>query len=593
MAQYPSQLPTLTRVGNGTVGGADDPAADGSATDAVVVVTAAQVEIEAIAATLGINPQGVAATVGARLGAVETAVSGKADSSSTTAALAGKADASATTAALATKADLVGGVLPTSQLPAIAVVEFLGSVASQAAMLALSGQKGDWCIRTDQSKVFVITGTDPTQVGSWTAMSYPSAPVTTVNGQSGAVVLAAADVGAQPSDSDLTAIAALTTTTFGRALLTLADAAALTALGNVFTSSLKGLAPASGGGTSNFLRADGTWAAPSAGGGTTWTTGSTIPADTDGVASGFYVQTGLTDFGSQRVFGPKAGSTTTLTVTTRAHTNFWALITTSAAHGLTPGMPVTISGVGAAYNGSWIVAETPSSTTFTVKTGTSTTESSTASSGSVASAWPAFRLFGRNVPYFSALEHNSANTSLPVADGAWLYGPDTAGWANAAIPAPFTISGTSGYPVFSSTFITGASTTGEAYGLLGTGSGVLQTISAALTAPSEATGKAGVVLASAGTTFGIEVHLRNDNKLYVDRNFGGSITNLYTSSTASSTGTVYVARMGGFFLVVGSAWGCDVRLETGALGSYWDMGLFLKNTNTGRITTSSLRFGAT
>ncbi len=40
-----------------------------------------------------------------------------------------------------------------------------------------------------------------------------------------------------------------------------------TALLDTFTTSLKGLAPASGGGTSNFLRADGTWAAPSGGGG--------------------------------------------------------------------------------------------------------------------------------------------------------------------------------------------------------------------------------------------------------------------------------------------------------------------------------------
>lgn len=38
-----------------------------------------------------------------------------------------------------------------------------------------------------------------------------------------------------------------------------------TALLNTFDSSNKGLAPASGGGTSNFLRADGTWAAPSGG----------------------------------------------------------------------------------------------------------------------------------------------------------------------------------------------------------------------------------------------------------------------------------------------------------------------------------------
>jgi len=35
-----------------------------------------------------------------------------------------------------------------------------------------------------------------------------------------------------------------------------------TALLDVFTSVAKGLAPASGGGTSNFLRADGTWAVP-------------------------------------------------------------------------------------------------------------------------------------------------------------------------------------------------------------------------------------------------------------------------------------------------------------------------------------------
>lgn len=38
-----------------------------------------------------------------------------------------------------------------------------------------------------------------------------------------------------------------------------------TALLNTFTSLLKGLAPASGGGSSNFLRADGVWAAPSGG----------------------------------------------------------------------------------------------------------------------------------------------------------------------------------------------------------------------------------------------------------------------------------------------------------------------------------------
>ena len=40
-----------------------------------------------------------------------------------------------------------------------------------------------------------------------------------------------------------------------------------TAMLNPFTSTLKGLTPLSGGGTTNFLRADGTWAAPAGGGG--------------------------------------------------------------------------------------------------------------------------------------------------------------------------------------------------------------------------------------------------------------------------------------------------------------------------------------
>lgn len=45
--------------------------------------------------------------------------------------------------------------------------------------------------------------------------------------------------------------------------------AQMTADLNQFTSTLQGLVPGSGGGTANFLRADGTWAAPSGGGGST------------------------------------------------------------------------------------------------------------------------------------------------------------------------------------------------------------------------------------------------------------------------------------------------------------------------------------
>jgi hypothetical protein len=48
-----------------------------------------------------------------------------------------------------------------------------------------------------------------------------------------------------------------------------------TSLLDVFTSGAKGLAPLSGGGTTNFLRADGTWAAPPGGGGGVTSVGGT------------------------------------------------------------------------------------------------------------------------------------------------------------------------------------------------------------------------------------------------------------------------------------------------------------------------------
>lgn len=57
----------------------------------------------------------------------------------------------------------------------------------------------------------------------------------------------------------------------------------LTADINVFTSSLPGSAPASGGGTANFLRADGTWATPpSSGGSVTWPASGDLVLSTGG-----------------------------------------------------------------------------------------------------------------------------------------------------------------------------------------------------------------------------------------------------------------------------------------------------------------------
>lgn len=91
------------------------------------------------------------------------------------------------------------GKLPTSQLPSLAVTEYLGSSANQTAMLALTGQKGDWTIRSDSGAVWIITGDTPSQIGSWTQMSYPAAPVASVAGKTGTVTLVVGDVsGAAP-----------------------------------------------------------------------------------------------------------------------------------------------------------------------------------------------------------------------------------------------------------------------------------------------------------------------------------------------------------------------------------------------------------
>jgi hypothetical protein len=101
----------------------------------------------------------------------------------------------ATQSALNLKADLVGGVIPNSQLPSLAISEYLGSVNSQAAMLALTGQRGDWCIRTDTGSTWVITTDGGSLLSHWTQLATPADAVTSVNGYTGTVVLGKADVG--------------------------------------------------------------------------------------------------------------------------------------------------------------------------------------------------------------------------------------------------------------------------------------------------------------------------------------------------------------------------------------------------------------
>ena len=102
---------------------------------------------------------------------------------------------SATQTALDAKADLVGGKLNTSQIPDLAVTEFKGVVADQTAMLAVTGEKGDWVNRSDTGQMFIIIGDDPTDANDWAAVSYPASPVVSVAGKTGAVSLIQDDIG--------------------------------------------------------------------------------------------------------------------------------------------------------------------------------------------------------------------------------------------------------------------------------------------------------------------------------------------------------------------------------------------------------------
>ncbi|MCE2836612.1 MAG: hypothetical protein LW834_06590 [Cyanobium sp. 49614_E6] len=163
----------------------------------------------------------------------------------------------ATPAALSTglagKADLIGGVVATSQIPAIALVQYLGQVGSQAAMLALRGQGGDWCIRTDQGIEWVIVANDGALLADWVQMPTPTAGVSSINGQTGAVTLGTGDLGESGGNLFFTAAraigAALTGFTAGAGTVAATDSilqAFQKVVGNIANRALAGLIGSSG-----------------------------------------------------------------------------------------------------------------------------------------------------------------------------------------------------------------------------------------------------------------------------------------------------------------------------------------------------------
>ena len=121
--------------------------------------------------------------------------------------------------ALDAKADLVGGVIPTSQIPREAMGDTV-VVASQAEMLALTPeqvQPGDLAIRTDGAGSFILKDTDPYVLGSWVRLNSPTDAVTSVNGQIGDVTISAANVGAATPQQVSDAVGAVEITAAGYA----------------------------------------------------------------------------------------------------------------------------------------------------------------------------------------------------------------------------------------------------------------------------------------------------------------------------------------------------------------------------------------
>lgn len=89
--------------------------------------------------------------------------------------------------------DSTGKILP-AQLPSITITDTF-VVASQAAMLALTVQTGDVAVRTDLNKSFIVKGADGSVIGNWQELLTPVDVVQSVAGRTGTVTLTSTDVG--------------------------------------------------------------------------------------------------------------------------------------------------------------------------------------------------------------------------------------------------------------------------------------------------------------------------------------------------------------------------------------------------------------
>lgn len=167
--------------------------------------------------------------------------------------------------------DLTAASVKTMLAISTADVSGLGALATQSTVSLSTQATG-----TLQAGQFPALTGDVTTAGGALATTIAALAVTT-----GKIALLAVDTGQIAASAVTSAkiaaggvansnLAVMAATTFkanltgGSASPTDITGTQATALLDAFTTALKGLAPASGGGTTNFLRADGTWAAPPA-----------------------------------------------------------------------------------------------------------------------------------------------------------------------------------------------------------------------------------------------------------------------------------------------------------------------------------------
>lgn len=140
----------------------------------------------------------------------------------------------ATVASSGLASDLTG-VLGTAQLPALAINDTF-TAATQAAMLALTAQRGDVAIRTDLgSKMYMLTADAPATLANWVAIT-AAGDVTSVAGRTGGVVLTKTDVGLANVDNTSDASKPVSTAQAAEDNLRLLKSANLSDLANAATA---------------------------------------------------------------------------------------------------------------------------------------------------------------------------------------------------------------------------------------------------------------------------------------------------------------------------------------------------------------------